>query len=400
MPTSAGKHCPAGHEVPGHQSFCGECGAAVEITGPAFSPPVDSGGAAVAAPAHARSTVPRRIIVAGVAAVLLAVAVGALVVRGHGVDPAVAARKAARDACLEVKSSAECPAAEDSNGKLIGDPADSTASGRATPSDLNLAARHVCMDLAGKALDTASHDVSLARVANQYGTESETFRITKKLFPGVVEELMRSGTDAASRFGVKRVTEECTSAHPAQASSGKAPSAVTPVSAGPPNGTTVFPASLSMRLILEVSGCESCKIKLVQAMLARPVTYWSSSNGDGKPVVNGRVEFTVPAKRTHGMSFEIRPPWEISQGGTDNIVTHYAGTPALQRAYGCWTGSTDATVALHVTVARTRVEGANNAEGTYGPAAVAYFDPSIAPFGKSQFTSDIGTIGNQDAFYC
>jgi len=171
----------------------------------------------------------------------------------------------------------------------------------------------------------------------------------------------------------------------------------------PGNATASVPKT---KVALRVAGCHTCTVRLVQAVYHPDgVTYWHSRR---KPVgADGAVAFTVPRQRTHGMSFELRAPWE---GGTDsvpNVVTRYRGqdvgqrwtatqAKASKRAEGCWAGTSKAHVRLRFRVARVAT---TDYSGKSTHAAVAWSQRGLRSW-KPMTPTWHGRIGNQDAFYC
>jgi hypothetical protein len=171
----------------------------------------------------------------------------------------------------------------------------------------------------------------------------------------------------------------------------------------PGNATASVPKT---KVALRVAGCHTCKVRLVQAVYhPGGVTYWHSRR---KPVgADGAVAFTVPRQRTHGMSFELRAPWE---GGTDsvpNVVTRNRGqdvgqrwtatrAKASKRAEGCWAGTSKAHVRLRFRVARVATK---DYSGKSTHAAVAWSQRGLRSW-KPMTPTWHGRIGNQDAFYC
>lgn len=159
------------------------------------------------------------------------------------------------------------------------------------------------------------------------------------------------------------------------------------------------------RLTLRFDGCARCSVTLIQAISGAPNVWHSRARRVG---ADGRAVFRVPTARTHGMSFELRVPWESA--ATDsvlNVATRYAGQAAgrawsarqamaAKRAFGCWAGtaSTRATVQVHV-------HGFTFDAGSRGRqrAAVAWASPGLRSWRPAMRTFH-GRIGNQDAFYC
>jgi hypothetical protein len=159
------------------------------------------------------------------------------------------------------------------------------------------------------------------------------------------------------------------------------------------------------RLTIHVAGCSTCRVTLVQAIPRGP-SWHSRAKRVGSDHV---VTFTVPTRRTHGMSFEVRAPWESFTDSVLNVVTRYATerpgehwsahrAKHAQRAYGCWAGTTHRRASLRFRVARfpftSHINGTHRATG-----AVAWASPALHTRGEAVDTWH-GRIGNQDAFYC
>lgn len=169
---------------------------------------------------------------------------------------------------------------------------------------------------------------------------------------------------------------------------------------------TAAPAAAShTRLTLRISGCARCRVTLIQAISGAPNVWQTRAQRIG---ADGRAVFRVPTARTHGMSFELRVPWESA--ATDsvlNIATRYPGQAVGQpwsakqamsskRGFGCWAGTTKAQARLAV-----RVHGFTFDAGSRGRqrAAVAWASPGLRSWRPAMRTFH-GRIGNQDAFYC
>lgn len=175
-----------------------------------------------------------------------------------------------------------------------------------------------------------------------------------------------------------------------------------PGRAAPP---TLTPAARHTHLVLQVDGCARCTVTLVQAISGTSIYWHSRAQRVG---ADGRAVFDVPARRTHGMSFELRVPWE--SGLTDsvlNVATRYSGQAAgetwtarqakhARRAFGCWAGTARRRATLHVKLA-----GFTFRAGANGPqrGATAWMSPGVKSW-RPAMRAWHGRIGNQDAYYC
>ena len=161
------------------------------------------------------------------------------------------------------------------------------------------------------------------------------------------------------------------------------------------------------RLVIRVDGCDSCTLNLARAF-TRTNIYWRSR---GKKVGKDHtVVFDVPAKRTHGMSFELHVPWEDYTGAVLNVVTRYAGqapgasrdprtAKASEYAFGCWAGTSRTTARLHFHVARFTFEGSPSSGSGKSTGAVAWASPGLRSL-EPKVRTWHGSIGNQEIFYC
>lgn len=161
------------------------------------------------------------------------------------------------------------------------------------------------------------------------------------------------------------------------------------------------------RLVIKVTGCNSCKVRLVRAISGSSI-YWRSQAE--KVGSDGKVVFNVLTKRTKGMSFELQAPWEGATDSVPNVVTRYAKQAPGEtwtakqakhsaRAFGCWAGTTKRRTTLHFRVARITFDGSGMGGTTHDKAAVAWASPGLHSW-KPKMQTWHGRLGNQDAFYC
>ena len=121
-------------------------------------------------------------------------------------------------------------------------------------------------------------------------------------------------------------------------------------------------------MTLVFDGCARCKVQLFQAVQGRDHVWQSRYRREH----DGTLTFSVPTKRTRGMSMEVVGPWEGKDGGTTGFVTmaafRYAhvevGTyvsnrdaRAKRHASGCWAGTSESEVTLPLSVRKVRVQG-------------------------------------------
>ncbi len=160
----------------------------------------------------------------------------------------------------------------------------------------------------------------------------------------------------------------------------------------------------STSLRLHITGCDHCTVQLQQA-LVHPTTVWTSPTK--RVGADHHVTFRVPTRRTHGLSFVLRAPWEGNTGAVSNIVTRYAGRAVdsavsrkaarhARHAEGCWAGTSMNALTLDFHVSRVR---ARTLDGAPTHIPLAYATHTMSSWRPVVGTFK-GTIGNQDAFYC
>ncbi|MGA9343815.1 MAG: hypothetical protein WBV37_01815 [Nocardioidaceae bacterium] len=170
-----------------------------------------------------------------------------------------------------------------------------------------------------------------------------------------------------------------------------------------PVASASAPAAGKTSITLRIVGCRACPVRLVQAHSSAASAVWHTRT---KRVHNGHVTFTVPARRTVGMTFELNPRWSKA-GWVTNVVTRYAHrkvgsnvTPAraarTHRAEACWAGTDQSRVRMVVRVVKFRVRGY---DGSPGYAPRAWFVKTRTSVGPRNRTFR-GALGNQDAYYC
>jgi hypothetical protein len=179
----------------------------------------------------------------------------------------------------------------------------------------------------------------------------------------------------------------------------------TGISAGGSASSASGPAADRRRmttLVLRVTTCAHCPVTLQQAL--DDGTYWNSRTHH---VRGGRVTFTVPTRRTHGMTFAMNPRWANVTDAVTNIITRYAHTAPgdvisnqvakhKKRATACWAGSSRSRIVLK---ARVVTFSARALGGGPGHAIRAWFKPMMAGLPPMSRTWR-GTLGNQDAYFC
>jgi len=125
---------------------------------------------------------------------------------------------------------------------------------------------------------------------------------------------------------------------------------------------TAGPAVPHTQLTLKVRGCNGCDLRLTQALDGRE-TVWQSRS---RTVRNGSVSWTIPTRRTHGLSITVLAPWDGGAGYVPTVAFRYAGEEVGDRVTGvvastkrkasaCWAGTAShaATIAVRVVHARS-----------------------------------------------
>lgn len=121
--------------------------------------------------------------------------------------------------------------------------------------------------------------------------------------------------------------------------------------------SVVSPTAPRTTLTLHVATCRRCPVALTSARPGRPV--WQSAT---KRVHNGAVTFTVPTRRTHGMTVSVTPRWQ-TLNAVPLVVFRYANTEVGQRVTNavarikrrgspCWAGTNSPSATLNLRVVK------------------------------------------------
>ena len=185
--------------------------------------------------------------------------------------------------------------------------------------------------------------------------------------------------------------------------------ATTAAAVGAPAATTAGGERAAARttVTFEVAGCEGCTVALAQGRwddsAPTGVRIWQTRS---KQVRDGEVRFTVPTRRTRGMSATLRAPWEEHTGYVTAVAFRYAGARpgdpvsfaearAEQRATACWAGTDARSVTVPLTVREVEVDGVHGAaRGT-----IAYASTTQRWLQPMRQVVD-GVLGSQDAHVC
>lgn len=159
------------------------------------------------------------------------------------------------------------------------------------------------------------------------------------------------------------------------------------------------------KVVVKVADCEGCQVFLQQGLRD---AWWSSPV---RRVHDGKAVFSVPSRRTQGMSIGITGTWEARTphpSGFQAIVTlRYRGVPAGQevtaalaktqrRGSACFPGTSADRVVFHVEARRQRIAGNG------GPAltTLAWASPQTAVLPRTQQRVYRGVFGAQDIVPC
>jgi hypothetical protein len=184
------------------------------------------------------------------------------------------------------------------------------------------------------------------------------------------------------------------------------------VAAGAPTADAA-PAATAARAVpkttitFEMPGCDGCDVRLTQGRWARHAEhgarFWQSRQ---KTVEDGAVSYTVPSKRTKGMSVTVAAPWE---GHTDYVTTiafRYGGerpgdevgfreARSKTKGTACWAGTNADAVTLPVTVRKVWVQGVRHrVRGSIAYASVT--QDWMVPMRDVRH----GVLGSQDVNIC
>ena len=159
-------------------------------------------------------------------------------------------------------------------------------------------------------------------------------------------------------------------------------------------------------LTFTVDDCEGCEVQLVNArstLDADVVHVWQSRT---KEVRDGEVTFTIPARRTWGMSATVVAPWEGFTGYRTTVAWRYNGervgdTVTLDeavtktKASACWEGVRSREVVVPLVVEKVRVPGQRK-EVDGSIAFVPTTQSWLAPMRRVWD----GVLGSQDVNIC
>lgn len=187
------------------------------------------------------------------------------------------------------------------------------------------------------------------------------------------------------------------------ASGGAATGAVTDAA------TDARPAAARTALTFTVEDCEGCEIQLTSALGtyaeadAGEVDIWSSRT---RTVEDGSVTFTIPTKRTRGMSVAVEAPWEGHTGYRTTVAWRYNGklqgdpvtleeAVTRTKAAACWEGVRSREVTVPLVVEKVRVAGVK--KRVNGSIA---FVPVTQSWLKPMREVRDGVLGSQDVNIC
>lgn len=165
-------------------------------------------------------------------------------------------------------------------------------------------------------------------------------------------------------------------------------------------------AAARTTLTFTVDDCEGCEVQLVNArstLDADVVHVWQSRT---KEVRDGEVTFTIPARRTWGMSATVVAPWEGFTGYRTTVAWRYNGervgdTVTLDeavtktKASACWEGVRSREVVVPLVVEKVRVRGQKK-EVDGSIAFVPTTQSWLAPMRRVWD----GVLGSQDVNIC
>lgn len=155
-----------------------------------------------------------------------------------------------------------------------------------------------------------------------------------------------------------------------------------------------------------VRGCRACTVQAVRYVPAEGQDPWWSRVR--KVGADGQVVFTVPTRRTRGMTFFVDAPWHGLDGVASVMVARYAGlttgervTPpqarSARRGEACWAGTAGPSARIVMRVERYRSRTMSQGKPTWHPRAWAVRGLESMPPMVRTFK---GSIGAQDAIGC
>ena len=162
-------------------------------------------------------------------------------------------------------------------------------------------------------------------------------------------------------------------------------------------------------LTFTVDDCEGCEIQLSSALGtyaaadAGQVDMWSSK---ARTVEDGSVTFTIPTKRTWGMSVAVRAPWEGFTGYRTTLAWRYNGelqgdevtlaeAVTKTKASACWEGVRSREVTVPIVVEKVRVQGQRKMV-----AGSIAFVPETQSWLHPMREVTNGVLGSQDVNIC
>jgi hypothetical protein len=165
-------------------------------------------------------------------------------------------------------------------------------------------------------------------------------------------------------------------------------------------------AAARTTLTFTVEDCEGCEVQLVNArstLDADVVHVWESRT---KEVEDGRVTFTIPTRRTWGMSATVVAPWEGHTGYLTTVAWRYNGmhvgdaitleeAVTRKKASACWEGVRSRRVTVPLVVEKVRVAGVH--EEVDGSIAFVPTTSSWLPPMREVWD---GVLGSQDVNIC
>ncbi|RYB88496.1 hypothetical protein EUA06_21110 [Nocardioides glacieisoli] len=179
--------------------------------------------------------------------------------------------------------------------------------------------------------------------------------------------------------------------------------------ATPADSSTERAAQPRTTLTFTVDDCEGCELQLTSALGtyaeadAGRVDIWNSRT---RTVEDGSVTFTVPTKRTWGMSVAIRAPWEGHTGYRTTLAWRYNGelqgdevtleeAVTKTKASACWEGVRSREVTMPIVVEKVRVRGVRKmVDGSIA------FVPTTQSWLRPMREVWDGVLGSQDVNIC
>ena len=184
-----------------------------------------------------------------------------------------------------------------------------------------------------------------------------------------------------------------------------------------PSATAAAPTSVEAEraaqprttLTFTVDDCEGCELQLTSALGtyaeadAGKVDIWNSRT---RTVEDGSVTFTIPTKRTWGMSVAVKAPWEGHTGYRTTLAWRYNGelqgdevtlaeAVTKNKASACWEGVRSREVTMPIVVEKVRVRGVKKMV-----AGSIAFVPTTQSWLHPMREAWDGVLGSQDVNIC